>query len=172
MQYDRYKVSAVINEINRFDHSGSARVGTPALFGMTFRRCPRRKSCRRPTASRAAISPTARRPARSGPSALGFIDEQVAAMMHALTARDLARHTAIILSAKHGQSPQRPAALTRINGGTILAALDAAWMAAGHAGPLVSFSINDDGTHLVDGSFAGGDRVRQAIPSWLFGDGQ
>jgi hypothetical protein len=36
MQYDSYKVKAVINEINGFDHSGTTSVGTPALFGMNF----------------------------------------------------------------------------------------------------------------------------------------
>ena len=36
-QYDSYKVQAVINEINGFDHSGSSTaVGTPAIFGMNF----------------------------------------------------------------------------------------------------------------------------------------
>ena len=36
MQYDSYKVQAVINEINGFDHSGTTSVGTPAIFGMNF----------------------------------------------------------------------------------------------------------------------------------------
>src|SRR4029077_3296055 len=35
-QYDSYKVQAVINEINGFDHSGTTRWGTPAIFGMNF----------------------------------------------------------------------------------------------------------------------------------------
>lgn len=35
-QYDGYKVQAVLNEINDFDHSGTTNVGTPALFGMNF----------------------------------------------------------------------------------------------------------------------------------------
>ena len=34
--YDSFKVQAVINEINGFDHSGKTRVGTPAIFGMNF----------------------------------------------------------------------------------------------------------------------------------------
>src|SRR6201996_3380246 len=35
-QYDGYKVQAVINEIKGFDHSGTEKVGTPAIFGMNF----------------------------------------------------------------------------------------------------------------------------------------
>jgi hypothetical protein len=55
--------------------------------------------------------------------------------------------TAIILSAKHGQSPQTPSALTRIPDGPIVDALNAAWQAAhpSATSPLVAFTIDDDG---------------------------
>lgn len=36
MQYDSYKVQAVLNEISGRDHSGADHVGTPAIFGMNF----------------------------------------------------------------------------------------------------------------------------------------
>ena len=36
MQYDSYKVQAILNEINGFDHSGTSKVGVPAIFGMNF----------------------------------------------------------------------------------------------------------------------------------------
>src|ERR1700758_2931306 len=35
-QYDGYKVQAILNEINGFDHSGKTHVGTPAILGMNF----------------------------------------------------------------------------------------------------------------------------------------
>ena len=35
-QYDGYKVQAVINELNGFDHSGTQKVGVPAILGMNF----------------------------------------------------------------------------------------------------------------------------------------
>ena len=63
-----------------------------------------------------------------------------------IRAQHLQDETAIILSAKHGQSPQTPSALTRIPDGPIIDALNAAWTAANPgAGDLVAFSINDDG---------------------------
>jgi arylsulfatase A-like enzyme len=65
-----------------------------------------------------------------------------------LKARGLADHTTIIVSAKHGQSPTVPSALTRIPDGPIIDALNAAWKAAGHTGDLVTFSIDDDGMLL------------------------
>jgi hypothetical protein len=68
-------------------------------------------------------------------------------MVRAIRGLQLEESTAIILSAKHGQSPQTPSALTRIPDGPIVAALDAAWQAAHPtaATPLVAFTIDDDG---------------------------
>ncbi|HLG76120.1 MAG TPA: alkaline phosphatase family protein, partial [Ktedonobacteraceae bacterium] len=34
--YDSYKVQSVLNEIRGYDHSGTVKVGMPALFGMNF----------------------------------------------------------------------------------------------------------------------------------------
>src|SRR6266700_3745595 len=36
MQYDSFKVQAVLNEIDGFDHSRTSHVGVPAIFGMNF----------------------------------------------------------------------------------------------------------------------------------------
>jgi hypothetical protein len=36
MQYDSYKVHAILNEIDDYDHTGATKVGTPAIFGMNF----------------------------------------------------------------------------------------------------------------------------------------
>src|SRR5579871_6072453 len=35
-QYDGYKVQAVINELNGYDHSGTEKTGVPAILGMNF----------------------------------------------------------------------------------------------------------------------------------------
>jgi Type I phosphodiesterase / nucleotide pyrophosphatase len=146
MQYDSYKVQAVINEINGFDHSGTSNVGTPAIFGMNFQ-----------TVSTAEKLPTSdgltggylADGVTPGPllqRALDFINAKVGSLMDAIKARHLQDSTVVILSAKHGQSPQTPSALTRIDDGSIIDALNAAWKAAHPgAGDLVAFSINDDG---------------------------
>src|SRR6266851_5754416 len=34
--YDGLKVQATLNEIDGFDHTGTRRLGTPAIFGMNF----------------------------------------------------------------------------------------------------------------------------------------
>ena len=146
MQYDSYKVQSVLNEINGYDHTGTVKVGTPAIFGMNFQ-----------TVSTAEKLPTSNgltggylaNGVTPGPllsRALDYINAQVGAMSEAIKDRKLDKNTVIILSAKHGQSPQTPSALTRIPDGPITAALDTAW-AALHplAPPLVAFSVNDDG---------------------------
>jgi hypothetical protein len=146
-QYDGYKVQAVVNEIDGFDHGGTAHVGVPAIFGMNFQ-----------TVSTAQKLPTSGGqpggyladgvtpgPVLSG--ALDSVDAQVGAMLAAIKAQGLQDSTAVILSAKHGQSPDTPSALTRIPDGPILDTLNAAWHAAHPtaADPLVAFSVNDDG---------------------------
>ncbi|HSS93639.1 MAG TPA: alkaline phosphatase family protein [Candidatus Dormibacteraeota bacterium] len=147
MQYDSYKVQAVLNEINGFDHSGAHAVGTPAIFGMNFQ-----------TVSTAEKLPTSNGltggyladGVTPGPllvRAFDYINTQMGAMVEAIKDRGLQHNTVIILSAKHGQSPQTPSALTRIPDGPIVTALDAAWAAAhpSATSPLVAFSIDDDG---------------------------
>ena len=142
MQYDSYKVQAVLNEIDGYDHSGTKKVGTPAIFGMNFQ----------------TVSTAEKLPSSDGLAGGYFADGQTPgpllsraldSMVEAIKDRGLSRETVIILSAKHGQSPQTPSALTRIPDGPIIDALNAAWAAAHPgAGDLVAFSINDDGMLL------------------------
>jgi hypothetical protein len=145
MQFDSYKVQAVLNEINGYDHSGTSKVGVPAIFGMNFQ-----------TVSTAEKLPTSdgltggylNDGVTPGPlltRALQYIDDQVGKFVSAIQSQKLANSTVIILSAKHGQSPQNPLALTRIPDGPIIDALNTAWNNAGHAGDLVAFAIDDDG---------------------------
>jgi arylsulfatase A-like enzyme len=79
--------------------------------------------------------------------ALDFVNAKVGEMMSAIDAQNLQGNTTIILSAKHGQSPQTPSALTRIPDGPIISALDEAWQSAHPSATtsLVAFSVNDDG---------------------------
>ena len=146
-QYDGYKVQAVINEIDGFDHSGTTHVGAPAIFGMNFQ-----------TVSTAEKLPTSdgltggylADGVTPGPllsRALDYVNGKVGDMLAALQAQHLEHSTAIVLSAKHGQSPDTPSALTRIPDGPIIDALNAAWATAhpSSTSPLVAFSVDDDG---------------------------
>ncbi len=143
-QYDGYKVRAVLNEIDGYDHSRSTEVGMPALLGMNFQSVSTGQklptSGGQPGGYNADGTPG---PVLTG--ALNFVDRAVATMVAALKARQELQSTTIILSAKHGQSPVEPSALTRIPDGPILDGLNAAW-AAGHPGAaqLVVQSTDDD----------------------------
>ena len=144
-EYDGFKVHAIVNEIDGFDHSGRSRVGTPAIFGMNFQSVS--------TAEKLPVSDglvggylaDGRTPGPLLSGALDFVDRSVGAMLSEIEAQGLAGSTAIIISAKHGQSPKNPAALTRIDDGTIIDGLDAAWQQAHPgAGKLVEFATDDD----------------------------
>ena len=150
MQYDSYKVQAVINEIRGFDHSGTHRVGTPAIFGMNFQTVSTAEKLPKSNGLTGGYLADGVTPGPLLSRALDYINKQVGAMRAAIDERELGDSTVMILSAKHGQSPQTPSALTRIPDGPIIDALNAAWKAARPAAvqPLAVFSINDDGMLL------------------------
>jgi hypothetical protein len=146
-QYDSYKVQAVINEINGFDHSGTTKLGVPAIFGMNFQTVSTAEKLPISDCMTGGYLADGVTPGPLLAVALDYINAQVASFQAALAAQHLDRDTVIILSAKHGQSPDTPAALTRIPDGPILDALNAAWLAKHPAAtqPLVAMSVNDDG---------------------------
>ena len=159
-QYDGFKVQAVLNWIDGHSHDGSGHLGTPAIFGMNFQ-----------SVSTAEKLPTSRTEGDTSGSATGgyqadgttpgpvlanaldFLDRSVGQMVDELKREGLMGTTAIVLSAKHGQSPMNPAALNRIKDGMIIDALNASWNSS-HQGsdpsatPLVAQGTDDDGMLL------------------------
>ena len=81
-------------------------------------------------------------------NALDFVDRSLGMMVTALKARELLGSTAIIVSAKHGQSPMNLAALNRIKDSQIIAALNAAWQSSHPGATLVALGTDDDGMLL------------------------
>jgi Type I phosphodiesterase / nucleotide pyrophosphatase len=175
-QYDNYKVEAVINWINGHRHDGSGNPGTPAIFGMNFQTVSTGQKL--PTSrTNNDISGTAKGGyladgATPGPvlsNALDFVDQSLGKMVSALTQRGLLDSTAIIVSAKHGQSPMNLAALNRIKDSQIIAALDAAWNSSHPSVKhLVALGTDDDGMllWLYDRSDAATDFARQFLLSY------
>ena len=137
--YDGYKVQAVLNEIQGLDHSGRSKVGTPAIYGMNFQTVSTAEKL--PGGGYMADGVT---PSAMLSNALDYINAKVGAMIFQLARTHQLDDTVIILSAKHGQSPLNPNQLTRINDGTIIDGLNAAWQSAGHTGNLVAFAVDDD----------------------------
>ena len=159
-QYDNYKVEAVLNWIAGRRHDGTGNPGTPAIFGMNFQSVSTGQKL--PTSrTEGDLSGTAAGGyladgATPGPvleNALKFVDQSLGRMVAALTDRGLYNRTAIIVSAKHGQSPMNLAALNRIKDSQIIDALNAEWNSSHQGGnpnatPLVVQQTDDDGMLL------------------------
>ena len=183
-QYDGYKVQAVLNEINGLDHSGLTHVGTPAILGMNFQAVSVAQKIRMTSAT--LIGPDANGnyttsapqpggyqwvngqlvpgPVLSG--ALDYVDTQLGRMVNQIHKDGLAGSTTIIVTAKHGQSPQDPTKLVTIKDGPIVDAINAAW-AATHPdnAKLVVAGTNDDlwQSYLSDTSQAAADFVKNYL---------
>ncbi|MDT5029972.1 MAG: hypothetical protein QOC94_143 [Actinoplanes sp.] len=143
-QYDGYKAQAVLNQIDGYDHSHSIKLGTPAMFGMNFQSVSTAEKLPVSDGQTGGYQADGRTPGPVLSSALDFVDAQLGRFTAELARQGLSGRTTIIVSAKHGQSPTVPAQLTRIDDGAIITALNAAWTAAGHAGLLTAFAIDDD----------------------------
>jgi len=142
-QYDSYKVQAIINEIDGYDHSGRYWVGVPGIFGMNFQTV---STAQKLYASPSVlIGPNAQGNYTLGPvllggyypgtdvprpllrSALNFVDSELRRIVDALQRQGLTDSTAIVLTAKHGQSPLNPDQLRLINSNAVIAGANSAW---------------------------------------------
>jgi hypothetical protein len=166
MQYDSYKVQAILNEIDGFDHSRAHNVGAPGIFGMNFQTVSTAQKLPTSDGLTGGYLPGGKVPGPLLFRALNYINTEVGAMVSEIKAQGLSGSTAIILSAKHGQSPTDPNALARVPDSPIIAAANAAWKALHpSAGDLIIFSTDDDGMllWLSDRSQAAADFVKQYL---------
>jgi hypothetical protein len=145
MQYDSYKVQAVLNEIDGYNHSRTRHVGVPAIFGMNFQTVSTAQKLPTSDGLTGGYLPGGTVPGPLLVRALNYINAKVGSMVAGIRAQGLAGSTAIIISAKHGQSPTNPNDLARVPDGPIIDGLNAAWTAAHPgAGNLVVFATDDD----------------------------
>jgi len=158
-QYDDYKVQAVINELNGYDHSGKKYVGTPAILGMNFQTVSVAEKVDSPSTltenpngtytegptELAGYLPGTTTPGPLLSSALDYINDRLQRMDETIQHDGLASSTAIIITAKHGQSPLDPLQLKRIKDGPIISAINAAWTAqTGDKNNLIVAGTDDD----------------------------
>jgi hypothetical protein len=163
MEYDSFKVQAILNEIDGFNHSRTSHVGVPGIFGMNFQTVSTAQKLPTSDGLTGGYLPGGTVPCPLLVRALNYINTSVAEMVAEIRAQGLASSTAIIISAKHGQSPTDPGDLARVPDGPIIAAINAAWTAAHPgAGNLIIFSTDDDGMvlWLRDRSQAAADFVK------------
>ena len=147
--YDTYKVDAVLNEINGFDHSGARYVGVPAIFGMNFQSVSTAEKLPLSGGLAGGYLADGVTPGPLLSNSLDYVNTEVGRLTSALHHHKLDASTTVILSAKHGQSPQDASSLSRISDGPILDALNAAWKAAGHSGADLVAGASDDDAMLL-----------------------
>lgn len=166
MQYDSYKVQAVLNEIDGYNHSHTTKVGVPAIFGMNFQTVSTAEKLLKSDGLNGGYLPGTTTPGPLLQRALDFINAKLEAMDKEIQAQGLADSTAIIVSAKHGQSPQDPSSLTRIKDGPIIEAINSAWKEA-HPGAenLIVAGTDDDAwqSYLSDTSQQAADFVKDYL---------
>ncbi len=149
MQYDSYKVQAVINEIDGYNHSGTEKLGVPAIMGMNFQTVSTAEKLPVSDGLNGGYLPGTTTPGPLLARALGYINTSLERMVTEIDKQGLGS-TAIVLSAKHGQSPQNPLDLTRINDAPIIDHINDAWAKAHPDGsrPLVVAGTDDDAVML------------------------
>ena len=105
--FDELRVRSVLNEIDGFDHTGTKTVGTPALFGMNFQSVNAAKK----DSTLAVVGGYAddySTPNADLAGAIGYVDSAIGRMVAELDARGLTDTTAIIITAKHGETSLDP----------------------------------------------------------------
>jgi hypothetical protein len=171
-QYDSYKVKAILNEIDGYDHSRTTKVGVPAILGMNFQTVSTaEKLLKSEAVIGGPVLPGGYLPGTTTPgpllsSALDYVNAQLQAIDQEIHNQGIGDETAIIVTAKHGQSPQDPNQLTRIQDGPIIDAINTAWAAAHPgAGNLIVAGTDDDlwQSYLSDRSQAAADFVKDYL---------
>jgi hypothetical protein len=165
-QYDSYKVQAVLNWIDGFNHSRTEKAEVPAIFGMNFQTVSTAEKLLKSNGQPGGYLPGTTTPGPVLKGALDYINAKLQSIDEELHARDLANSTAIIISAKHGQSPQDPNSLTRIPDAPIIEAINAEWKKSHpSAGKLIVAGVDDDAwqSYLSNTSQAAADFVKSYL---------
>src|SRR5215470_2675298 len=166
MQFVFFFKQKTAYEIDGFNHSRTQHVGVPAIFGMNFQTVSTAEKLPTSDGQTGGYLPGGTVPGPLLVRALNFVNTEIGAMVAEISKQGLDGQTAVIISAKHGQSPTNPNDLARVDDGPIIDGLNAAWTAAHPGtGPLVSFATDDDVMQLwlSDRSQAAADFARNYL---------
>jgi len=136
--YDSLHVQAVLNQIDGYNHDRSKRVGVPALFGTNFQAVSvGQKLASDPvTGAKGGYADAIGTPGQGLAGELDFVDASLGKFVSELKKEGIYDSTAIIIGAKHGQSPIDLSKRHGIGGGQPAATIGAA----------DAFDISDDGS--------------------------
>ena len=99
--FDQLRLNAIMNEINGKDHTGAKAAPVPAIFGFTFQAITVGQKLK----AGMGYKDPAGTPSDGLADALQHTDHSIGQILDELEKRGLLDSTAIILTAKHGQSP-------------------------------------------------------------------
>jgi Type I phosphodiesterase / nucleotide pyrophosphatase len=102
--YDQLKVNAVVNEINGKTHLGNAAAPVPVILGMNFQAVSVGQKLIE-SGVKGGYTDAAGTPTAPMLGEIEFVDAAIGQMVTALHNRGLLDSTAILITAKHGQSP-------------------------------------------------------------------
>ena len=105
--FDELRVQSILSEIDGKDHTGTKKVGTPALFGMNFQVVnAAKKDSLLPVIGGYADDYSTPNTDLAG--AITYVDGAIGRMVAELAAQRLTDSTAIIITAKHGETSLDP----------------------------------------------------------------
>jgi hypothetical protein len=105
--YDTLKVNAILNEIEGWNHLGTAKTKTPTVYGMNFQAVSVGQKLIEGS-TKGGYLDGAGTPGASLLSEIEFVDDSIGEMVNKLKDRGQYESTLIIITAKHGQSPIDP----------------------------------------------------------------
>ena len=113
--YDSLKVQAILNEIDGLSHDGSTTRRVPNVFGMNFQAVSvGEKLVEKSIGTTGGYADAVGTPSQALLGEIQFVDASIGKMVAELHRRGLYQQTAIIITAKHGQSPIDPKRVLRI----------------------------------------------------------
>ena len=136
--YDSLHVQAVLNQIDGYNHDRSKKVGVPALFGTNFQAVSvgEKLAVDPVTGQKGGYTDVLGTPSAGMAEELDFVDQSLGKFVSELQKMGLSDSTAIIISAKHGQSAIDLTKRRGIGGGQPAATI----------GSADAFDISDDGS--------------------------
>ncbi len=146
--YDQLKVNAIVNEISGKNHLGTSNAPVPVILGMNFQAV----SVGQKLISGAVKGGYTDAAGTPTPAMLGeieFADASIGQMVSALKSNGLLESTAIIITAKHGQSPIDPNRFFPIPGssklnGRLPSDVVSAFLPAVYNNPLNTLGLAED----------------------------
>jgi hypothetical protein len=99
--FDQLRVNSILNEINGLNHDGTSAAPVPNLFGMNFQSVNSAKK----SSPNSGYDDADGNPDAYLQDALSYVDGAIGSMVQALKDLDLWGKSAVIITAKHGESP-------------------------------------------------------------------